>query len=60
MNCTKPRMLDPFPEFPRLRKPAAAEDDMVSGWSRRVPFLLLASTSPFGCPDPVQTVQTNI
>jgi hypothetical protein len=30
MNCTKPRMLDPFPEFPRLRKPAAAEDAIVS------------------------------
>jgi hypothetical protein len=25
-------MFEPFPEFPRLRKPAAADDAMVRGW----------------------------
>ena len=28
MNCISPRMFELFPELPRLRKPAAAEDAM--------------------------------
>ena len=29
MNCTSPRMFALFPEDPRLKKPAAAEDAMM-------------------------------
>ena len=29
MNCTNPRMFELFPELPRLKKPAAADEAMM-------------------------------
>jgi hypothetical protein len=36
INCTNPRIFELFPELPRLRKPAAAEDAML-GFPGRPP-----------------------
>jgi hypothetical protein len=55
INCTRPRMFELFPEFPRLRKPAAAEDAMVSCRSQ-APFYSSLQRFPHGCPDPVRTM----
>jgi hypothetical protein len=53
INCTRPRMFEPFPEFPRLRKPA--EDAMVSCRSQP-PFYSSLQHFSHGCPGPVRTM----